>query len=169
MKKKDIAAHVFKRYPKENTVYITSDKQAFFNAEQAEAHAPRLKDKEISVIEREVEDIDVDAETLGDGTNQKPFERISGEGIVTRKTAPEDTATKTDGPLTMANTRNELVAEAAKQNINIGKETKQEILDLLYPPKGGEATGTDPEKTEEGDEGGKGDGTDPEKTDDKKE
>lgn len=99
MRKQKVADHVFARYPKADTVYITGDNQAFFTIEEAEAHAPRLSDRKIKTIERNVkeEDEDSDTENLGDGTNQHPFKKISGEGLVERKPSDYDAPGATVG------------------------------------------------------------------------
>jgi hypothetical protein len=39
---------IFATYPQQDTVYMTSDEKAFFNEAQAESHAQRLLDKNVS-------------------------------------------------------------------------------------------------------------------------
>lgn len=99
MSKKKVAEFVFARYPKSDTVYITSDEQAFFTVEEAESHAPSLKDKKIVTIERTVEDEEDDSpiENLGDGSDMNPFVRTTGEGLVERDYSKYDAPGATTG------------------------------------------------------------------------
>jgi hypothetical protein len=155
MTKQQVADHVFARYPKQDEVFITSDNQAFFTPEQAEAHAPRLKDRKITDIKRKSkeEEADTDIADLGDGTDQNPFEKISGEGLVERSKedydAPGGTTgqeketskaatydkdpVKDDGPeFSMRNNKDELL-DAAKGLEADEDMTKKQILHVLYP------------------------------------
>ncbi|MDO6808087.1 hypothetical protein Q4603_05690 [Zobellia galactanivorans] len=144
MTKEQVAEYAFKLYPKEDKVFITSDKQAFFIAEQAEAHAPRLKDKKITTFTRK-EKVDKHVP----GTEIKQEARLSGEGLVKlgQETASKDDGAKGSGKAedddspkegikpveySMNNTKDQLL-EAAK-GLEVSEEmTKAQILAVLYP------------------------------------
>lgn len=58
MSNKELAKFVFSRNPQCEEVFITSDGRAFFEAKDAEAFAPRLKDPDIEIHKRDSDKIE---------------------------------------------------------------------------------------------------------------
>lgn len=69
---------IFATYPHEDTVYMTGDDKAFFNGEQAESHAQRLKDSTVNKYPRTLFNALVDNE---EGTEGETGE-VTGEDAV---------------------------------------------------------------------------------------
>lgn len=99
---KAAAKQIFGRHSKENTVYFTSDGQAFFRTHFADAHSQTLKDRTIVRIDRDQVD-DEDAEPMNEKAEaikaaenkvvvlKGAYDTVS-ESVDTKRTAQKETA-----------------------------------------------------------------------------
>jgi hypothetical protein len=96
------AKEIFGRHSKENTVYFTTDGQAFFGSHFADAHSQTLKDKHIVRITRddvddeEAEPVDEKAEALEAAQNKVSVLKSSydtlSEAVDAKRSAAKEAA-----------------------------------------------------------------------------
>lgn len=132
---------IFATYPQQETVYMTSDDKAFFNEEQASAHAQRLADQTVSKYPKKFWEVAIDVldknqekreteETEGEGTEGEGTEgEEETETVEDVETVTEEVSTEVDERAALAARFEELAGRKPAANIKL--ENLRKAVDEL--------------------------------------